>query len=153
MDLRLHGEIYWKELEKCFGGVPGSSDTVESELKTRAPVHHLAQATEVPLDINTGVHDGHTGSVPVSQSSAAYNAIAIANSLPEIPQSEIEKWVDLGADMQPKKSILEDETYSRAVLFRAQAGAARLTIFEGTHEDLSPAGMMFFESGRRETKW
>ena len=45
---------------------------VKYELKMRSPVRHLAKAADVPLDINTGIHDGHTGSVPVSQSIEAF---------------------------------------------------------------------------------
>ncbi len=144
---------YAVELEKCIGGAPGSSDAVEHELEMRSPVYHLANATEVPLDINTGVHDGHTGSVPVSQSIAAFNAIAIANNLPQVSEIEIEKWLSAGAAAQSTATVIDDDTYSRAVLFRTRAGVARLTIFEGTHEDLPNAGMEFLASIRRTTSW
>jgi hypothetical protein len=59
---------YTRELENCIGGLPGTSDAVKYELTMRSPVRHLAKAADVPLDINTGIHDGHIGSVPVSQS-------------------------------------------------------------------------------------
>ena len=144
---------YAKELEKCVGGAPGTSEAVANELKKRSPIYHLAKAVDVPLDINTGVRDGHTGSVPVSQSIEAFNVILRAKSKVEISLDEIKKWTDAGADERVYSAAIEDSSYSRKVLFRSQADSSRLTIFEGGHEDLPAAGFSFLESIRRETNW
>jgi pimeloyl-ACP methyl ester carboxylesterase len=144
---------YAKEIENCIGGIPGASEAVRYELKMRSPIHHLAKAAGVPLDINTGVRDGHTGSVPVSQSIEAFNVILRANHKPEIPLSEIEKWTAAGEQERVYPDAIDDATYSRKVLFRSQVKDSRLTIFEGAHEDLPAAGVAFLETIRRETRW
>ena len=144
---------YAKELESCIGGAPGLSEAVQNELKMRSPIYHLAKAVDVPLDINTGVRDGHTGSVPVSQSIEAFNVILRAKSKAEIPLDEIKKWTDAGAEERVYSDAIDDSSYSRKVLFRAQADSSRLTIFEGAHEDLPTAGLAFLEAVRRATNW
>ncbi len=144
---------YARELEQCVGGIPGASDAVSYELKMRSPIFHLAKAVNVPLDINTGVRDGHTGSVPVSQSMEAYNVLLKANHQPEIPLDEIKKWTEAGAEEQVYTAAIDDPSYPRKVLFRSQVHQSRLTIFEGAHEDLPVAGVAFLASVQRATEW
>ena len=144
---------YARELENCIGGLPGTSDAVKYELTMRSPVRHLAKAADVPLDINTGIHDGHTGSVPVSQSIEAFNVILRAKHKPEIPTDEIEKWSAAGAGETSHHAVVDDHSYSRKVLFRSQVNDSRLTIFEGAHEDLPAAGVAFLEATQRATQW
>lgn len=144
---------YARELENCIGGLPGTSDAVKYELKMRSPVRHLAKAADVPLDINTGIHDGHTGSVPVSQSIEAFNVILRAKHKPEIPTDEIQKWNAADAGEKSHHAVVDDLSYSRKVLFRSQVNHSRLTIFEGTHEDLPAAGVAFLEAIQRATQW
>ena len=57
------------------GGVPGESDSVDAEYYNRSPRHFLKNA-RMPIDINAGIYDGHTGSVPVSHSLKAFNEFA-----------------------------------------------------------------------------
>lgn len=144
---------YAKELEKCIGGAPGDNNAVRNELMQRSPIYHLARAVDVPLDICTGVRDGHTGSVPVSQSIEAFNVILRAKGNAEIPIDEINKWTAAGAEERNHSAAIEDASYSRKVLFRSQADQSRLTIFDGTHEDLPETGVTFLEAIRRETNW
>ena len=144
---------YAKELEKCIGGAPGDNNAVRNELMQRSPIYHLARAVDVPLDICTGVRDGHTGSVPVSQSIEAFNVILRAKGDAEIPIDEINKWTAAGAEERNHSAAIEDASYSRKVLFRSQADQSRLTIFDGTHEDLPETGVTFLEAIRRETNW
>ena len=70
------GRKYAGDIEAVAGGAPGSSDAVDRELYFRSPVHHLAAAKDLPLDLNTGIHDGHTGSVPIHHTLDAFNAVA-----------------------------------------------------------------------------
>jgi hypothetical protein len=144
---------YAKELERCIGGLPNTSDAIKNELKMRSPIYHLAKAADVPLDINTGVHDGHTGSVPVSQSFEAFNVILRAKHKPEIPSGEITKWTATGLEEKEYPAVINDDSYSRKILFRSQIDNSRLTIFEGAHEDLPAAGMAFLGAIRRATEW
>lgn len=144
---------YAKELENCIGGPPSSSDAVSYQLKMRSPIFLLAKTADVPLDINTGIRDGHTGSVPVSQSIEAFNVILRVNQKPEIPFEEIKKWTDTGASDKVYTQSIDDTSYPRKVLFRSQVNRSRLTIFEGAHEDLPTAGIAFLEAIQRRTEW
>lgn len=69
--------VYTKMIEQCCGGIPGPATA--ATYRHRSPLFHLAAAKGIPLDINTGIHDGHTGSVPVSHSLLAFNALAAAD--------------------------------------------------------------------------
>jgi len=62
--------------EAC-GGNPRTNPNASAQAKHRSPVTWLANATgKVILDIGTGIHDGHTGSVPVSHAFHAFNKVA-----------------------------------------------------------------------------
>ena len=130
------GRGYWKDVEACAGGAPGNSAAVDAELRARSPLFHLANAAGVPLDLNEGVHDGHTGSVPIHHTLDAYNAVAAAQGAPVIAQSRINA---LSQELVPPAAPVEDVTYGRHIHLREQAGMARVTIFEGGHEGLPEA--------------
>lgn len=127
------GRGYWKDVEACVGGAPGSSAEVDAEIRARSPLFHLGNATTVPLDLNAGIHDGHTGSVPIHQTLDAFNAVAAALNAPQISQSRINA---LSQELTPQELPAADPEYSRAIYLRERAGLARVTIFEGGHEGL-----------------
>jgi hypothetical protein len=70
---------YFGMLEQCCGGSPGASPAVDAEYRARSPLFRLGLAAGLPIDIQVGIHDGHTGSGPVSQSLWAFNSLAAAN--------------------------------------------------------------------------
>ena len=72
------GRRYFKDLEKSCGGKPGDNPQVNEQYKKRSPLTWLHMASKVPLDINAGITDGHTGSVPISHSLKAFNLLAEA---------------------------------------------------------------------------
>ena len=50
---------------------------VDAAYASRSMIGRLsATRPPCPLDINTGIHDGHTGSVPVSHAVRGFNAAA-----------------------------------------------------------------------------
>ncbi len=141
---------YAKMLEKSCGGPP-SSET-EKEYRARSPLFHLAAAKSIPLDLNTGIHDGHTGSVPVSHSLHAFNALADAssNSARKIGEADITSMVreqriptGLASDHLP------DPERQRAVLFRRVAGQARISVFDGGHDSEGAAAISWLARQRR----
>jgi dipeptidyl aminopeptidase/acylaminoacyl peptidase len=67
------GRRYAGQIVKSCGGVPDANAGVDLEYKRRSPVTYLHNAVNLPLDINAGITDGHTGSVPVSHSLRAFN--------------------------------------------------------------------------------
>ena len=138
--------VYAKMIEQCCGGIPGPATA--ATYRHRSPLFHLAAAKGVPLDINTGIHDGHTGSVPVSHSLRAFNVLAA-------PEKQVAA-VDIDSMVRERKipAALAGETQAdpereKATLFRRISGNARVTVFEGGHESESSAGVLWLSRQRR----
>jgi pimeloyl-ACP methyl ester carboxylesterase len=137
---------YAKMLEQSCGGAPGPA--TEAEYRHRSPLFHLAAAKGVPLDINTGIHDGHTGSVPVSHSLRAFNVLALPDK--QVSTEDIDFMVReqkipaaLSGETQP------DPERQKAVLFRRTSGNARVTVFEGGHDSESSAAVLWLSRQRK----
>jgi len=136
-DCTASGRAYARHLEKACGGKPGDSPEVDAQYRLRSPITWLPRAAGLPIDINAGIHDGYTGSVPVTHSLRAFNILAKANGHPDlvIPESALEhirKRRRIPAELGPPPEV--KETRKRKVLFRRQAGPARVTVFDGGHE-------------------
>jgi len=133
---------YYRDVEKSCGGPPGPA--TDAEYRKRSPLFHLAAAKGVALDINAGIHDGHTGSVPISHTLRAFNVLAEANGCREkaVAESDI-------AAMTSTRKVPESLAAERAadpgrkhkVLFSRSAGPARVVIFEGGHQIDVPAAL------------
>ncbi len=134
---------YGAMLRASCGGAPGDSAEVDEQYRLRSPQTWLRRAVGLPLDLNTGIHDGHTGSVPVRQTLEAFNVVACAGGHKAISEDEIERLSDADGRLEsPKPSDLEeDETYGRAIHLRRHAGPCRVTVFEGGHEGLARAAI------------
>lgn len=131
-----HPNHYDKMMELCCGGKPGTPAT-DKEYRTRSPLHILSRAKNVNLDIYTGIHDGHTGSVPVSQSLNAFNVLARAHRAPalQIPDEAIaliDRTEKIPASLAGQTA--EAPELIRPPLFRRICKSVRLTIFEGGHD-------------------
>ncbi len=134
---------YGAMLRACCGGAPGDSPEVDEQYGLRSPNTWIAGAVNVPLDLAAGIHDGHTGSVPIGQTIDAFNLVAREQGLPEVSPAEIGQLSrpdgrlanPLPSDLQP------DEEFSRTIYLRRTAGKARVTIFEGGHERLEDAAV------------
>ncbi|MDP6466651.1 MAG: prolyl oligopeptidase family serine peptidase [Pirellulaceae bacterium] len=138
---------YGEMMRKVCGGAPGDSDAVDQQYRLRSPLTHLHRAAKVALDISAGVHDGHTGSVPVRHALDAFNAIAKAAGGIQISAAEI-------AQISRKNGHLEEPTpsdqavdpsFDRQIHLRRRAGRARVTIFEGGHEGIEAAAIAWLE--------
>jgi acetyl esterase/lipase len=131
------GRHYAKEVAKVCGGEPGASAMVDAQYRHRSPLTWLPQAEGVNLDINAGIHDGYTGSVPVSHSLHAFNTLAKINGHPGEQLSPEQIAFFRMKRKVPAKLIFhgeEEPDRIRKILFRRKAGAARVTIFDGGHE-------------------
>lgn len=129
---------YYRDIEAVVGGAPGTSSEVDEELRLRSPIHFLGNAKNLPVEIATGIHDGHTGSVPIHQSIDAFNVIA--NALGE-PPVDVATITALSAEDYDEPPAYHDETYDRGIHLRREAGLARVTIFEGGHEGIPEAAI------------
>ncbi len=127
------GAKVYRHIEKCCGGAPGTSARVDDEIRYRSPRFHLAAARDVPLDINHGIRDGQPRGIGVQHSIWAFNPVAQAHGKSVVTDIELANLQDL-SNLPPPQDC--DATYPRPIYFRRSAGVARLTLFEGGHEDL-----------------
>lgn len=128
---------YAADVEKLCGGAPGLSDEVDAEYRKRSPLTWLPNARGVPVDLEAGIHDGHTGSVPVSHSLNAFNVLAAANGKPELQFSDAEIQAIVRNRRVPAELAFAGQTpavRTHQILLQRSAGPARVTLFEGGHE-------------------
>ncbi len=157
---RWHGECvelgqpYASQMEAACGGVPGASEQIDREYLSRSSKSVLHGAAGLNADINAGIHDGHTGSVPVGHTLRAFNMLAVANEqtgkvLSEETIKKFESGEAVPASLAGERT--DDPTYGeKNVLFRRQAGPVRVTIFEGGHEGIPAAGCEWLSHQRRD---
>lgn len=144
---RSAGRSYADDIEACVGGPPGSSLQVDEQVRYRSPVHHLAKAKDLPIDLHAGIHDGHTGSVPIHHTVDAFNAVAGVIGAECVNKKEIQALAKRNTLKQPAE---QDAAYGRLIHLRRYAGASRVTIFEGGHEALpKPACAWLAQHARR----
>lgn len=135
---------YVKDLVASCGGAPGDSPTVDEQYRKRSPLTYLANAKGVTLHIHAGIHDGHTGSVPVSHSLNAFNKLA--EPADRLSLEEIQHFVEKREVPPHLRREINDPSYGmKRPLFRRTSGSATVTIFEGGHELVPPAAIAWFE--------
>lgn len=134
---------YGDMMRKSCGGAPGDSAIVDAQYRQRSPLPFLKNSKQVPLDIAAGIHDGHTGSVPISHSLLAFNEIAKATGDRLITANEMKQLsIPQGRLANPLPVDREqDAALGRDIYLRRYAGQSRVTIFEGGHEGISVAAI------------
>jgi poly(3-hydroxybutyrate) depolymerase len=131
---------YAEQIEKACGGDPTTSPDAMREAEKRSPLTYLAAAGELPLDIATGIHDGHRGSVPVSHTLNAYNLLARPED--RFSAAEIE-FITANAQVPDGfPTPAADPVYGKTKIhLRRQSNQVRVTVFEGGHSILADIGM------------
>jgi dipeptidyl aminopeptidase/acylaminoacyl peptidase len=128
---------YARMLLSSFGGAPGDSDTIDADYKDRSPIHHMHRAVNLPLQICAGINDGCTGSVPISHSLYAFNAVARAGKATVISDADIAHLLNRKKVSNAASTSNSDwKAYGRDIRFEHSAGLARVVIFDGGHEGL-----------------
>lgn len=136
---------YAKHIELVCGGAPGSSSAVNAQLARRSPITWLHSGLPCILDINAGIHDGHSGSVPISQSLDAFNAVA--DPADRLAAEDIAIMTRDRRIPEHLLPVADDPVYgNKRVLFRRSSGKARVTIFEGGHELLQKPLRVWLET-------
>lgn len=132
---------YAGDIEKSLGGAPDNEQR-RAAASYRSPNHWLANASKVALDINHGIHDGRSGSVPFSHSLHAYNAV-VTKSDPAAALSDETIAAFYLSQKSPHATPPKDPLYpaDQQAVFRRSAGNTRVTIFEGGHEILHEAAL------------
>lgn len=136
---------YDDHIAEACGGDPVRCPEAAEQAKHRSPLTWLPNATgNVILDIGTGIHDGHTGSVPVSHAIRAFNAVAKAGD--RICEEDIAYMVETEQIPNHLQYQEEDPAYGAyKVLLRRSSGKVRLTLFEGGHNLLAGPAFGFLE--------
>lgn len=140
---------YAGHIVAAIGGQPGADEGTRAEARHRSPLTWLANASGVPLDLNHGIDDGRTGSVPFTHSLLAYNAVVPESA--RIPSPDIVAWY---SDPQklPHDAELKDPLYGEnPPLFRRMHGNTRVTLFEGGHEIVHEAALNWLAAQRKGT--
>ena len=133
---KAKGSEYARHIESAFGGDPDFSETALREAYLRSPLTWLAAAIgKVPVDIGTGIHDGHKGSVPVGEAIRAYNALAFPCD--RISEEDI-AYIEENEKVPEHLAFAgEDPAYgARKIHLRRQSAHVRFTLFEGGHDIL-----------------
>ena len=140
---------YAGEIEAAIGGKPLPGTPEHADALKRSAITYMAHARGVNLDINAGITDGHNGSVPISHSLVAFNALAAPKArLSAALIGEFVKTAKVPAALRKEAEV--DVSYGRkSVLFRRKSGAARVTIIQGGHEILPAAGLQWLAMQRR----
>jgi pimeloyl-ACP methyl ester carboxylesterase len=140
-ECKAKGSKYAREIELSCGGAPRASDKVDEEYRKRSPLTYLSIAKGiVNLDINAGIQDGHSGSVPVSHSLHAFNAVAEEKD--EISQALIDELVQTAKAPDSHAFSGKDISYGKKQpLFRRASSKARVTLFDGGHELVASAAL------------
>lgn len=142
------GRKYAQDIINACGGKPGESSIVDKEYLKRSPITYLSRDIQTPVDINAGIHEGHTGSVPVSHSIRAFNLLA--QPWDEIDKSQIEFFVETQSVPKELQSEISDEAYGeKQPLFRRSSENVRLTIFDGGHEIIHQAAFRWLSEQRK----
>ena len=129
---------YSSHIEKALGGSPDSSKEILASSRHRSPISWLANAGDVPLDINHGVNDGRAGSVPFTHSLLAWNAVVPIEQ--EISNLEIREFYK--TQKFPEITAVSDALYgNKPPVFRKIYNNTRVTIFEGGHEIIHHAAL------------
>lgn len=144
------GSKYANMIKACCGGVYGDSEEVDYQYYLRSPINHLQNAADIPLDINAGIDDGHTGAVPISHTLLAFNKLAEAKGVPEkmLTDEEINEMVDnqtIPAGIVNEPVDMAAEGRKLPVLFRRTMDNIRLSVFDGGHTMEAAAAFEWFE--------
>ena len=140
---------YASEIEKSIGGEPTPGSKAAAEAKKRSAITYLKRAKDVNLDINAGITDGHNGSVPISHTLEVFNVLADPKD--RLGAEWIAEFVKTAKVPEALSGQApEDVSYGKkAVLFRRQSGAARVTIFQGGHEIIPGAALQWLAKQKR----
>ncbi|MEQ1824688.1 MAG: prolyl oligopeptidase family serine peptidase [Pirellula sp.] len=146
---KARGLKYAQMLERVCGGAPGTDAKTDEQYLVRSASAWLMEANGVHLSINTGITDGHDGSVPVSHTLNAFNAVSQESE--KIPDSLIARLVQEPRLPSDLKIPPNDPLFaSKSVLFRRASRNAQVTLFQGGHEIIYLAGLAWLEQQRRD---
>ncbi len=144
---------YANDIEAICGGPPAPGSRALEECNRRSPISFLQALIGLPLDLNTGIRDGHaprieSGTVPIGHSLRAFNLLVPArDALPKDLMAELERKGSVPDAMRFRK--VEPDYGRFRVLFRRESGPVRLTLFDGDHDVAHEAALGWLARQRR----
>ncbi|WP_428665960.1 alpha/beta hydrolase family protein [Runella sp.] len=138
---------YAAEIVKCIG----AGETFDAQkAKERSPLFWktpVKKRKNSQLQIYAGIHDGYTGSVPISHSINFYNKLLTDNNEKDKSHyvSETDAITMLKTQTFPTSNPPE-MIGDRAILYQKSSKKITLTIFEGTHEILKNVALELVEA-------
>jgi dienelactone hydrolase len=138
---------YYKHIEKACQGIPGQSAQADEECRKRSAVTYLKNAKSLNIDINTGIHDGYKGSVPISHAFDAFNEVCAPEDI--VSAEDITFFVEKQAVPEKLKKEGSGKVAGRDIHFRRTSGNCRITIFEGAHNILHNPSLNWLEQQRK----
>jgi len=140
---RVHsGDDYGQMMRACLGGAPGDSDAITNEYKVRSPITFVGGGVKVPLDIAAGRDDPV---VPIAQSLRVFSAIALAGGGTAVSEDDLRR---AGRGPAAAPDVI-DPDLGKKVYLRREAGASRITIFDGAHEWVPQAAIAWLAGHRK----
>lgn len=119
---------YANNILSCTGS---GNDIDIDKANNRSPLQWPLPKEAKRIEIYTGIDDGHTGSVPVSQSILFFNKLAKHyDQSQQVTSDETIMLLDRTIDRDESQQFLGD----RKLLFSKNAGPAALYVFDGSHE-------------------
>lgn len=144
---------YANDIEAICGGPPDPGSEARRECDRRSPMSFLKALAGLPLDLNTGIRDGHaprieSGTVPIGHSLRAFNLLVPPrHAIPPDLMGEFERSGTV-PDSRRFKGVEPD--YGRfRVVFRRESGPVRLTLFDGDHDVTHEAALGWLSRQRR----
>ncbi len=143
---------YAGEIATACRGAPLEGTPAFEEARRRSPLTYLHNARGVSIDINAGIRDGHSGSVPISHSLHAFNLLA--DEKHRIDEATIRKLVETASVPEGTAGPppVDDHYGDRRPLFRRASGRARVTIFDGGHEIVVGAALAWLAQQRLDRR-
>jgi len=139
---------YAGNIEGALGGRPDTSPSQEADARHRSPLTWLGKAGTVPLDLNHGIDDGRTGSVPFTHSLHAWNAVVPESD--RIDPAVISRFYETQIPPAGGDADLTDPLYGLLTpLYRKTNGYTRVTIFQGGHEIIHEAALNWLAAQRK----
>ncbi len=150
--LNTQFDRYAKHIELVCGGTPAEKSDFAENCRKRSPLTYLDNAKNLTIDISSGIHDGHIGSVQVSHAINAFNILAANED--KICHEDID-YIVKNEKIPPhlQSPVIQDPAFNgKEIYFRRQSKNVRLTLFEGGHELLPSPAMQFLAKQSRSGK-
>ncbi len=149
---------YAQQIEQALGGPPDASNQHLADAQYRSPLIWLGKADALPpLDINHGIDDGRTGSVPFTHSLQAWNASVGTES--KLSSQSLQRFYEtrrVPEELQATNNAAHDPLYGdNQPIYRRADGNIRVTVFDGGHEIVHTAALNWLAAQVKDkpTNW